>query len=361
VALAAVLRWPDALLGPSAGRVVVTLLIGLALAAAGLTGALPTEGTTLAALGVTLAVAAAGGAAGRTPGARVGSWLAAVATGLLLALAAAMAAGLDRRPAAYSVLAAAALALVGAILLRGRRPARATAIEATAVEAAAHAGAVVALLLAIESARHAAGVCVLWGVVLGLRALVPGEAAGLRRTFVGAAAGAEVLAWWLLMAGAQVDLVEAYSVPAAVVALFAGWLAIGHRAGSARAGLGRAGSSHAGSSSWVAYGPGLAAGFLPSLAMVFVADGHPLRRLLLGLAGLAVLLAGVAWRRQSPVVFGGGTLALVALHELLLVWDLLPRWIPLAAAGLLLVGLAMTLERRRRDLSRVRDALARMS
>jgi len=43
-----------------------------------------------------------------------------------------------------------------------------------------------------------------------------------------------------------------------------------------------------------------------------------------------------------------------------LVWDLLPRWIPLAAAGLLLVGLAMTLERRRRDLARVRAALTRM-
>jgi hypothetical protein len=51
----------------------------------------------------------------------------------------------------------------------------------------------------------------------------------------------------------------------------------------------------------------------------------------------------------------------VALHEVVLVWDLLPRWIPLAAGGLLLVGLAMTLERRRRDLDRFRAALTRMS
>jgi hypothetical protein len=50
----------------------------------------------------------------------------------------------------------------------------------------------------------------------------------------------------------------------------------------------------------------------------------------------------------------------VALHELVLVWDLLPRWIPLAAGGLLLVLLAMTLERRRRDLARVRTALTKM-
>jgi len=60
------------------------------------------------------------------------------------------------------------------------------------------------------------------------------------------------------------------------------------------------------------------------------------------------------------VVIGGGVLLLVALHELTLVWDLLPRWIPLAAAGLLLVVLAMTLERRRRDLARFRAALIRM-
>jgi hypothetical protein len=54
-------------------------------------------------------------------------------------------------------------------------------------------------------------------------------------------------------------------------------------------------------------------------------------------------------------------LILVALHEAVLVWDLLPRWIPLAVAGLLLVGLAMTVERRRRDLARMRAAITRMT
>jgi hypothetical protein len=76
---------------------------------------------------------------------------------------------------------------------------------------------------------------------------------------------------------------------------------------------------------------------------------------------MAVVLAGAHARLQAPVVIGGTVLAMVALHELILVWDLLPRWIPLAAGGLLLVGLAMTLERRRRDLARVRSALTRMS
>jgi len=59
-------------------------------------------------------------------------------------------------------------------------------------------------------------------------------------------------------------------------------------------------------------------------------------------------------------VAGGVVLLAVALHEMALVWDLLPRWVPIAAAGLLLVLLAMTLERRRRDLARVRAALTRL-
>jgi hypothetical protein len=54
-------------------------------------------------------------------------------------------------------------------------------------------------------------------------------------------------------------------------------------------------------------------------------------------------------------------LAVVALRELAAVWDLIPRWIPLAAGGVLLVVLATTLERRRRDLARFRQALGRMS
>jgi hypothetical protein len=157
---------------------------------------------------------------------------------------------------------------------------------------------------------------------------------------------AELGGWWLLIAGERVATVEAYTVPAAAVALLAGW--------SAR-------RSRSGMSSWTTYGPALAAALLPTLASVLVGEGEPLRRLLLGAGALVVLLAGAYARLRAPVVAGGAVLAVVALHELVLVWDLLPRWIPLAAAGLLLVGLAMTLERRRRDLARFRATLARMS
>ena len=116
-----------------------------------------------------------------------------------------------------------------------------------------------------------------------------------------------------------------------------------------------------GRSSWVVHGPGLAVGLLPPLALVLVEDGHPLRRLLLGVAGVAVVIAGALTRLRAPVLLGGGVLVVLALHELAEVWELIPRWIPLAVAGLVLVLIATTLERRRRDLDRVRAALHRMT
>ncbi|WP_249998073.1 SCO7613 C-terminal domain-containing membrane protein [Actinoplanes sp. M2I2] len=116
-----------------------------------------------------------------------------------------------------------------------------------------------------------------------------------------------------------------------------------------------------GRSSWVVYGPALAVGLLPQLMVILVDDGEHLRRLLLGGACVAVVAAGVATRLRAPVVAGGAVLTVLALHELAEVWDLIPRWIPLAVAGLVLVLLATTLERRRRDLNRIRTALQRMS
>ncbi|MEV4343200.1 hypothetical protein AB0J83_01790 [Actinoplanes sp. NPDC049596] len=150
----------------------------------------------------------------------------------------------------------------------------------------------------------------------------------------------------LVLAGEAVTVLEAYSLIAASVALSLGLLVR-----RARPAVG----------SWTTYGPALIVALAPSLILILVEDGQHLRRLLLGLGALAVLLAGARFGLRAPVLLGGGALALVALHELAPVWDLLPRWIPLAAAGLLLVLLAMTLERRRRDLHRFRAVLHRMS
>jgi hypothetical protein len=324
----------------SAGRATVGTLQGLLYVGAGLAGALPVRWTTIAALGSIVVTAAVVGVVGRTVDWRVAGWVASVGSALTLAAVAGLAADLAVRDAAWLVLAVAVAALALGAALTGRRSA-----EATAVSAAAHAGAVVAILLTSGWTGYMATLCAVWGVAVGLRAVTPGTSRPGRADLAATGAGWELVAWWLLLADRHVTLVEAYTVPLALVGLLAGFAAL-----RARPDL----------RSWVSYGPALAAGFLPSLALA-LSGGTPWRRLLLGLAALLVVVAGSVRRRQAPVVSGGIVLVALALNELSRVWDLLPRWIPLGAGGLLLVGLAVTYERRRRDLARLRAAVGRMT
>lgn len=319
----------------------VTVPLGVVLAGPGLVGLLPTKVSTLVAVGLVVTVAAVAGVAGRTRNARLTGWLTAIGAGVTFAMAASRAAELPLRFAAFTVLGVAGAALAVGAALRGRRP-----VESIAVEAAGHAGALVALLLAVTDLRYAAAVCTLWGVATGVRALRPGESAGRRWSLAAVAGGSELLATWLLLAAERVAVLEAYTLPAAALALIAGWLANRTRPGR---------------NSWLTYGPGLAAALLPGLVSILVADGQPWRRLLVGAGALVAVLVGANWRRQAAVLLGGGTLALVALHEVVGVWDRLPRWIFLALGGLVLIGLAMTYERRRRDLARLRAAVRRMT
>jgi hypothetical protein len=345
-----------AMRGPARSAGIVAVLVAALLALAGLSGSLPTWWATLRGLGAILVAGAVAGASARDLPARLAGWIVAAAAVPAVAYTSARAYQVGPPGVAFAVLGAAVLVLASGTVLRGRPlpiraagrhvRARPAIAEARAVEAAGHAGAVLALLLTAAYARPAAAVCTFWGVALGLRALWPRERAGVRRLLILAAAGAEIGGWWLLMAAEQVSTLEAYTLPAAALALLAGRLALRSRPGL---------------TSWTAYGPALAAALLPTLASVLVGEGQPVRRLLLGLGALAVVVAGARERLRAPVVGGGLVLIAVAVHEVTLVWDLLPRWIPLAAGGLLLVGLAMTLERRRRDLARLRSALTHMS
>ena len=142
--------------------------------------------------------------------------------------------------------------------------------ESGLVEVAAHATAVAALMLASGSLRHAAAVCTLWGAAIGLRALWPVD-----RPRIYAAIGCELLAYWLILVAGQVTLLEAYTVPGAGVALLVGWLVARARP-----------ETH----SWAAYGVALLAGFGPSALTLLNGPGSPTRRLLLGLAGLIVVV-----------------------------------------------------------------------
>lgn len=320
-------------------RAVAVAGFGAVLAGAGLAGALPARWSTLMALGVVVAAAGVAGWVGRSPAARVAGWTVASLTAMLLAAAGVLAADLPVRAVPAAVLPVAALALAASGLLRTRRA------EAVAAEVAAHLGAVVALLLAGPPSGDAAAVATVWGLVLGLRALWRGEATAGRLARAGAAGGWLLLAWWLLLAAWDVASVETYTVPPAVAAAVTGWLVL---------------RSQPEIGSWVALGPALVAGFLPS-GVAALADPVPLRRLLLGAVAVLVVMLGAHWRWRAPVLVGGAVAVLVAVRELTLAWHLLDTWIPLTVAGLLLVALAATYERRRRDLAQLRAAVGRMT
>ncbi|MEV0943053.1 hypothetical protein AB0I90_22090 [Micromonospora wenchangensis] len=329
---------------PGRGRallVPVTTPIGLLWTAAGLVGLLATRAGTLAGLALLVVVAAVVGAIGRRAEVRLFGFLTAVAAATGFALTAPLAADLPLRTAGFPVLGVAVAVLLGAPAL-----ARRGSFTVRALEAAAQAVAVLALLLTVGAIRHAAAICVLWGAAAALRVLYPGQSAGRRWALGAVAGGSELLGAWLLLISGEVVLLEAYTLPAAGLTLVAGLLAL-----RARPGL----------TSWLALGPGLAAGLLPSLVSVLVApDPQPWRRLLLGGAALGVVLVGAVRRWQAPVVLGGGALVLLAVHEMVRGWDLLPRWIYLAVGGLALITLAATYERRRRDVARLRAAVGRM-
>ena len=320
----------------------VLLPVGLVLTGPGLAGLVATRAGTLTALGVLLVAAVVAGAAGRRAGTRLAGWLLAVPTATSLAVTASLAGGLPLRTAAFAVLAVAVLVLAAAPVVAARE-----AVPGLALEAAAQAVALVALLLTGGALRYAAAVSALWGVAVGLRVLRRGESTSRRWAFAAVAGGSELLGGWLLLLAGGVVLLEAYTVPAAALALGAGLVALRTRPGL---------------NSWLALGPGLAAALLPSLVSVLVApDPQPWRRLALGVAALGAVLAGAVRRWQAPVLLGSATLVPLALHELARGLDLLPRWVFLALGGLALIALAATYERRRRDLARLRTVVGRMS
>ncbi|MFG2069735.1 SCO7613 C-terminal domain-containing membrane protein [Micromonospora tulbaghiae] len=329
----------------------VLVPLGVVLAVPGFGGLLATRAATLAALGVLVVAGAVTGVAGRPAVVRIVGWLGAVTAATGFAVVASLTAGQPLRTGAFAVLAVAAVTLHAAPLLRlirsgGPDGVGAGRAGAWALEAAAQAVALLALLLAGGSLRHAAAVCVLWGVAVAVRVLRRGESPAGRRALAAVAAGSELVGGWLVLAARGVVVLEAYTLPAAALALGAGVLALRHRPGL---------------TSWLALGPGLGAALLPSLVSVLVlGEPQPWRRLALGAAAVAVVFAGAARRWQAPVVLGAATLVPLALHELARGWDLLPRWIFLGLGGLLLIGLAATYERRRRDVVRLRDAVARL-
>jgi len=67
------------------------------------------------------------------------------------------------------------------------------------------------------------------------------------------------------------------------------------------------------------------------------------------------VVAGARSRLQAPATIGGVTLLVLALNTLGPVAARLPRWATIGAAGLLLLWLGATAERRLTELRHLRD------
>ncbi|MFJ2586452.1 SCO7613 C-terminal domain-containing membrane protein [Streptomyces sp. NPDC087538] len=227
-------------------------------------------------------------------------------------------------------------ALLGA-RLRNRPP-------ALPVELTGALSAVVAVIMAVPDGPFLALVLALSGV------LAAGTAVRAERRQVAGylAVALCVLATWVRLTASGVSAPEAYTLPVTVPALAVGVL---RRRRDPEA------------SSWTAYGAGLSATLVPSLFAAWV-DPHWLRPLLLGVAALVITLAGARLRLQALLLVGGAVLALDTVHELapyvVQVVGALPRWLPPALAGLLLLVVGATYEQRLRDARRLKETVGRM-
>ncbi|MFG3111085.1 SCO7613 C-terminal domain-containing membrane protein [Streptomyces tendae] len=299
---------------------------------------LASESATIGAL-VTLTVLF--GAAGRRP--RHAPFTVPAALAHATALACALGASAGLRPPHTALLVLVVPAVAALIASRSSRSRSSGSRATVPVEVAGAAAGLLALALAGPDPAMLALVLSLNGVVAAATALRPE-----RRAVVWAAAVLLLAAAWVRLAAWEVGTPEAYTLPVTGPALVVGYLR--RRRDTAV-------------SSWTAYGPGLAATLMPSLLAAWD-DQHWLRPLLLGVAALAVTLVGARLRLQAPLVLGAGVLALVALHELApyltQVVDALPRWVPPALAGLVLLVLGATYEHRLRDARRLREALGRL-
>jgi hypothetical protein len=198
------------------------------------------------------------------------------------------------------------------------------------------------------------------GPVAGLAAATTSSAVGawgqtaIQLGIVGAAAGAYalvasrrwvgvvavgdlVIASWIAVGGAEIETPEAYTLPAAVGLLLIAVPAL-----------------RAAAPSWAAEGAAAGVALVPS-ALVVVAAPTALRLALVIAAAVAFTVAGTALHRQAPFLIGAGVLLFVAVGRLGPYAPLLPRWVTLGTAGLLLLVVGATYERRRQQ---AREAVA---
>ncbi|MEU4193879.1 DUF2157 domain-containing protein [Kribbella sp. NPDC026611] len=98
-------------------------------------------------------------------------------------------------------------------------------------------------------------------------------------------------------------------------------------------------------SSWISLAPGLLLGLAPSTLIANTSDNW-LRPTLVITTAVLLILIGVRYALQSPFLIGATAILKITLWQLLEVAPLIPRWITLATAGLILLTVGATYERR---------------
>ncbi len=148
------------------------------------------------------------------------------------------------------------------------------------------------------------------------------------------------LASWVRLWDIGVREPEPYTLPTAAVLLMLGVLHL---------------RRHPEASTMAALGAGLGLALVPSLLWV-LSDPMSLRALLLGMACLGLVVAGVRLRWTAPLALGALVGGLeVARLAAPYVGDAVPRWVLIGAAGALLILMGVTWERR---LQEAKHALA---
>lgn len=145
-----------------------------------------------------------------------------------------------------------------------------------------------------------------------------------------------VVAAWIGAAGHSVTTPEVYTLPAVAALLLA------------------AGRGLRTAPSWAVWGAPLLVGLAPS-TLVLLDHSEPLRLVLVVTVATACAVLGTLTHRQAPFVIGLGVLVAVAVSELGPYAELIPRWVSLGTAGIVLLALGATYERR---LAQAREAVA---
>ncbi len=159
---------------------------------------------------------------------------------------------------------------------------------------------------------------------------------------------AALLSTWAFVAAYGSKVPEAYAWPAALAACGSGL----------KLRIDRSKTGKPLFNSWAAYSGGLFIALFPTV-LEGIKERSMLRLTLAGAFGLAITIGG-AWRRiQAPIVMGSTTMLFVGIDATRPELAMIPQWVPLTLAGIILLWLGVTAERRLKQLRLAKKAFSR--